>query len=384
MLAFGVIALASGGVAEELSFKERARAFDYDATAPLDIQERSTEKPSTAWPSTTSPTRARRAAVSPPTFSSRRGRDGARASSSCIGARATAASSWPKGLAAARAGAACLMIDAPYHRDEFQGPTGMGHPANERALFVQLVTDLRRGLDLLVARPDVDPARLGYVGHSLGATWGGALVGVDRRLRAAVFMGGLPSLTDPTHSYTDEFWDIFREQYGEEKIRAYQALLGPIDPEHFVSHAAPTRLLFQFARRDRFISDAAAKAYVAAASAPKEVRWYFTGHELNDQASLRDRAQWLSVQLRTRPIWPELQRGSKQPSCSGPLAARGGAVTGIQSMPSGSAISSRTSVRLRRRRACSALMRASSGWLFLRERWASTRVRQVSPRPRTR
>ena len=28
---------------------------------------------------------------------------------------------------------------------------------------------------------------------------------------------------------------------------------------------------------------------------------------------LRDRAQWLSVQLRTRPIWPELERASKQP-----------------------------------------------------------------------
>jgi dienelactone hydrolase len=218
-----------------------------------------------------------------------------------------------EGLAAARAGAACLMIDAPYHRDEFQGPTGFANPAGERALFVQLVTDLRRGLDLLVARPDVDPARLGYVGHSLGATWGGALVGVDHRLRAAVLMGGLPSLTDPGHSYTDAFWAQFREQYGEEKIRAYQAVIGPIDPEHFVGHAAPTRLLFQFARRDRFISDAAAKAYAAEASLPKEVRWYFTGHELNDQASLRDRAQWLSVQLRTRPIWPELQRASKQP-----------------------------------------------------------------------
>jgi dienelactone hydrolase len=205
------------------------------------------------------------------------------------------------------------MIDAPYHRDEFQGPTGMANPAGERALFVQLVTDLRRGLDVLVARRDVDPARLGYVGHSLGATWGGALVGVDHRLRAAVLMGGLPSLTDPTHSYTDEFWAQFREQYGEEKIHAYQEVIAPIDPEHFVGHAAPTRLLFQFARRDRFISDAAAKAYAAAASVPKDVRWYFTGHELSDQGSLRDRAQWLSVQLRTRPIWAELQRGSKQP-----------------------------------------------------------------------
>jgi cephalosporin-C deacetylase-like acetyl esterase len=312
-LAFGAIVLAAqGSVAEELAFAERARAFDYDATAALDVQERSLETVDgvTVHDFTyASPKGGRVPAyllVAPgPGRRARRlfNHRGHGTRSELLG----------EGVAAARAGAVCLMIDAPYHRDEFQGPTGMGNPDGERALFVQLVIDLRRGLDLLVARPDVDAGRLGYVGHSLGATWGGALVGVDHRLRAAVLMGGLPSLTDPTHSYTDEFWAIFREQYGEEKIRAYQAVIGPIDPEHFVSHAAPTRLLFQFARRDRFISDAAAKAYAAAASAPKEVRWYFTGHELNDQASLRDRAQWLSLQLRTRPIWPELQRASKQP-----------------------------------------------------------------------
>jgi dienelactone hydrolase len=313
VLALGAIVLAAeGSVAEELSFAERARAFDYDATAALDIQERSSETVDgvTVHDFTYASPKGGRV----PAYLLVAPGPGRRAGLLFMHwGQGNRSEFLAEGLAAARAGAVCLMIDAPYHRDEFQGPTGMGHPANERALFVQLVVDLRRGLDLLVARPDVDAARLGYVGHSLGATWGGALVGVDHRLRAAVFMGGLPSLTDPTHSYTEEFWAIFREQYGEEKIRAYQAVIGPIDPEHFVSHAAPTRLLFQFARRDRFISDAAAKAYVAAARAPREVRWYFTGHELNDQASLRDRAQWLSLQLRTRPIWPELQRASKQP-----------------------------------------------------------------------
>ena len=312
-LAFGAIVLAAqGSVAEDLSFAERARAFDYDATAALDIQERSLETVDgvTVHDFTYASPKGGRV----PAYLLVAPGAGRRAGLLFMHwGQGNRSEFLAEGLAAARAGAVCLMIDAPYHRDEFQGPTGMGNPDGERALFVQLVIDLRRGLDLLVARPDVDAARLGYVGHSLGATWGGALVGVDHRLRAAVLMGGLPSLTDPTRSYTDEFWAIFREQYGEEKIRAYQAVIGPIDPEHFVSHAAPTRLLFQFARRDRFISDAAAKAYAAAASAPKEVRWYFTGHELNDQASLRDRAQWLSLQLRTRPIWPELQRASKQP-----------------------------------------------------------------------
>jgi cephalosporin-C deacetylase-like acetyl esterase len=311
-LLFGSLLAGSTVAADDPSFAERARAFAYDATAPLDLQERSSETVDGVEVhdlTYASPMGGRVPAylLVPPGTGRRAGL------LFMHWGQGNRSEFLAEGVAAARAGAICLLIDAPYHRDEFQGPTGFANPAGERALFVQLVTDLRRGLDLLVARPDVDPARLGYVGHSLGATWGGALVGVDHRLRAAVLMGGLPSLTDPTHSYTDEFWALFREQYGEEKIRAYQAVIGPIDPEHFVSHAAPTRLLFQFARRDRFISDAAAKAYAAAASAPKEVRWYFTGHELNDQASLRDRAQWLSLQLRTRPIWAELQRGSKQP-----------------------------------------------------------------------
>jgi len=302
----------SARAADDPSFAERARAFAYDATAPLDLQERSSETVDGVEVhdlTYASPMGGRVPAylLVPPGTGRRAGL------LFMHWGQGNRSEFLAEGVAAARAGAICLLIDAPYHRDEFQGSTGFANPAGERALFVQLVTDLRRGLDLLVARPDVDPARLGYVGHSLGATWGGALVGVDHRLRAAVLMGGLPSLTDPGHSYTDGFWAQFREQYGEERIRAYQSVIGPLDPEHFVGHAAPTRLLFQFARHDRFVSDAAAKAYAAAASLPKEVRWYFTGHELNDQASLRDRAQWLTVQLRTRPIWPELQRASKQP-----------------------------------------------------------------------
>jgi dienelactone hydrolase len=311
-LLFGLLLAGSARAADDPSFAERARAFAYDATAPLDLQERSSETVDGVEVhdlTYASPMGGRVPAylLVPPGTGRRAGL------LFMHWGQGNRSEFLAEGVAAARAGAICLLIDAPYHRDEFQGSTGFANPAGERALFVQLVTDLRRGLDLLVARPDVDAARLGYVGHSLGATWGGALVGVDHRLRAAVLMGGLPSLTDPGHSYTDEFWAQFREQYGEERIRAYQSVIGPLDPEHFVGHAAPTRLLFQFARHDRFVSDAAAKAYAAAASLPKEVRWYFTGHELNDQASLRDRAQWLSVQLRTRPIWPELERASKQP-----------------------------------------------------------------------
>lgn len=54
------------------------------------------------------------------------------------------------------------------------------------------MVDLRRGLDLLLSRPDVDRHRVVYIGHSLGAQWGAILTSVDRRMKATVLIGGVP------------------------------------------------------------------------------------------------------------------------------------------------------------------------------------------------
>jgi hypothetical protein len=42
--------------------------------------------------------------------------------------------------------------------------------------------------------------------------------------------------------------------------------------------------------------------YFAAASEPKSVMWYDTGHELNDIKALLDRADWLQKQIGFKPI----------------------------------------------------------------------------------
>jgi dienelactone hydrolase len=57
-------------------------------------------------------------------------------------------------------------------------------------MYTTLVVDLRRALDVLLERPDVDAKRVGYVGHSLGAAWGSALAGFERRIKAFVLIGG--------------------------------------------------------------------------------------------------------------------------------------------------------------------------------------------------
>jgi pimeloyl-ACP methyl ester carboxylesterase len=56
--------------------------------------------------------------------------------------------------------------------------------------ITRIIVDLRRAVDLLTARSDVDPHRIGFVGHSYGANLGGVLAGVEHRIAAYVFMSG--------------------------------------------------------------------------------------------------------------------------------------------------------------------------------------------------
>ena len=205
------------------------------------------------------------------------------------------------GLAQER-GFVALTISAPFLRPENQGKRGGNpwHPEASRKEQIQTILDLRRGFDLLVSRPDVDPGRLAYVGHSLGATVGGALAGVEKRPVAFVLMAGYPSLTHAVTHNEDQGSLAFRELLTPEQQKAYVDALSPVDSVHFVGQAAPARLLFQFARRDEFITPFDAEAYLLAASDPKEVKWYDTDHFFNDQAR-RDRAEWLRRILGGRP-----------------------------------------------------------------------------------
>ncbi len=99
-------------------------------------------------------------------------------------------------LVMAKRGAVSIMIDAPYWRPDVPQPPPDKRNEAERDGYIQMVVDLRRTVDVLLARKDVDPKRIGYVGHSLGATWGGSLAAVEKRIKMFVLMGGLPSLTD--------------------------------------------------------------------------------------------------------------------------------------------------------------------------------------------
>ena len=108
------------------------------------------------------------------------------------GAPADRTSMLPYGAVLAKTGVVVLLIDAPFARPSDENvPKGpVTYTERDRDEQVQLIIDLRRGIDLLVDRGDVDPDRIAYIGVSYGATIGGLLAGVDRRVKAYVLAVG--------------------------------------------------------------------------------------------------------------------------------------------------------------------------------------------------
>ena len=188
-----------------------------------------------------------------------------------------------------------LSIDAPHARPHPWRPQDQT-PEAALAADIQLIIDMRRGLDLLLARPDVDPRRIGYVGHSLGATKGGILAAVDKRVRAYVLMGGAVSLTRNYRVSTNPAIALYRDSIPTQEWEEFMVLLEPFDTVHYITTASPASLLFQFARNDEFISEEEALLFEKLASEPKQTLWYDCAHDFNEEAR-RDRVAWLAAQL---------------------------------------------------------------------------------------
>jgi len=214
----------------------------------------------------------------------------------------------PEAMLYAKAGVVSLLVDdldvrpAPWRRS-----APGSEPEAVKQNFIQSVVDLRRGIDLLQARSDVDPNRIAYVGHSSGAHWGAIMSAVDRRLKAVVLMAGVPSEKTILLESDDPDYIDFRKTTPKEQLDNYFRIITPLDAINCVPHAAPTPLLFQFARFEQYFGEAAMRQYAQAASEPKLVLWYDTGHGLNGMQPLIDRAKWLRRYIGVGPIGPILR-----------------------------------------------------------------------------
>jgi uncharacterized protein len=200
----------------------------------------------------------------------------------------------PEAEGTARRGAVALLIDAPFARPGRPDPMPLHFNDRDRADAVQLIVDLRRGIDILTARRDVDPKRLGYLGISFGGAMGGLLAGVEKRIAAYALVVGDGGVV--SHFTGPDVRDSPLERMPPEQAKRWLAAMEPVQPIYFVGRAAPAQLLFQNGRQDNVVPPSHAKAYQDAGSQPKTIRWYDAGHTLNDQA-VRDRDDWLAQRL---------------------------------------------------------------------------------------
>jgi dienelactone hydrolase len=168
-------------------------------------------------------------------------------------------------------------------------------PLNESqiAVMVQQVVNLQRGADLLLARPDIDPQRLAYVGHSCDAGAGGILSGVDKRFKAFVLMAG--DLSEEVDKKSKPFQE-FRQKIGPERLDAFMKEHAWLDAGKYVSHASPATVFLQFASDEPFVNEEMEKGYFEVVSEPKKFKIYNAPHALSPEAT-RDRIAFLAEQL---------------------------------------------------------------------------------------
>jgi len=179
----------------------------------------------------------------------------------------------------AKHGVVSLLLQGNYPWME-----GQTSDAADRPRIIGQITELRRAIDFLLTQPNVDPKRLGFVGHDYGAVFGSTLSGVDQRLKTYVLIAGVPTLKD-------------FQTVGTTLPDGYVQLIEDIDPIRYVSKASPASLFFQFAKLDQFVSQNMANQLYNAASEPKKITWYDDNHQMANETARADRLAWLTEQL---------------------------------------------------------------------------------------
>ena len=195
-----------------------------------------------------------------------------------------------QGLGLAEHGVVVIAIDAPFAR---RGGSPLRYTTEDRAEQIQLIKDLQRAVDVLRARPNVDRARIAYLGISYGGAMGSLFVGIERRIRAAALVVGDGGLV--SHSTGPEDRSFLASLSCATRVNWFRAM-APIEPIRFIPLASPTPLLLQNGRLDNLVPPADAEALHGAAPEPRTIRWYGAGHSLDLQA-LRDRHEWLNAQI---------------------------------------------------------------------------------------
>ena len=199
-----------------------------------------------------------------------------------------------EGMGLAQRGAVVLAIDAPWvRRGGFPDLT-----VRDSVEQVQLMQDLQRAVDVLVARADVDPARIAYDGGSYGGAMGTLFAGIEPRLKAA-------ALFVPDGGLVAHFTSQDGSPSGSLAVKSlpdqqrWLEAMSPIEPILFIGQAR-CALLFQNGLQDQLVENDDAEALHAAAPPGSIILWYNGDHGLT-AAAVTERRAWLAARIGTSP-----------------------------------------------------------------------------------
>ncbi|HSK67312.1 MAG TPA: dienelactone hydrolase family protein [Anaerolineales bacterium] len=184
----------------------------------------------------------------------------------------------------ARAGSVCLLIETLWSDYDFFLKRTQ---AEDMQNSIEETVNIRRAIDLLLSQPGVDPGRFALVGHDFGGMYGVLAGSLDRRPSHYVVMAATPRFPD---------WYLYAPRLEGETRDEFIRQFSLLDPITHIPNLAPAPILFQFGTDDFHVPVERAEEFFQTAQGPKELKWYDSGHGLND-ASTADRKEWLRKNL---------------------------------------------------------------------------------------
>ena len=206
-------------------------------------------------------------------------------------------------VALAHSGVVSLLIDAPQARNDWvEAKGGLLESVKQQSdAAAHQVTDLRRGVDLLYGRHDVDRKRIAYVGHSWDAHVGAILAGVETRISAYVLMASGYSDEEEAFASKDPERMAQIKEVGEDNVHNYFREYAWDDPAYFLGHTDRESIFLQFASGDPISKETAQKYLERFSAKDKKMEFYNAPHALNAAARL-DRDRWLQKHLAIKKI----------------------------------------------------------------------------------
>lgn len=188
----------------------------------------------------------------------------------------------------AGAGYAVLRLDISNHGDrkkyDYDFDLTGGYRYWTREIITQTVFDLRRAVDFIQTREELDHDRIGYFGISLGGIIGTIFCSVEERIEVPVIVlaGGNLNL-------------MFGKKALSGDTRDYLSI---IDPVNYVAKISPRPLLMINAENDDIIPPITSKLLFKAAKKPKEIIWHPSKHhDLPIDKAYPEGIQWYKKHL---------------------------------------------------------------------------------------